>query len=144
MKLATFEKDGLTVRVFQSYCTLFEHTVTIKYCCDERSEGFSWCSSSYVLFINHYIYFDTEVFTVYIHYRSKVWGHPDNFVFSMKTHTFIYQMSCKMNRIPAACFFPKYFLHNLEVCFGSLSCFRRKLAPIKRCTQDMAWCCKME
>ena len=33
-----------------------------------------------------------------IHYRSKVWGHPDNFVFSMKTHTFIYQMSCKMNR----------------------------------------------
>src|SRR4029434_7746571 len=33
-----------------------------------------------------------------IHYRSKVWRHPDNFVFSMKTHTFIYQMSCKMNR----------------------------------------------
>jgi len=32
-----------------------------------------------------------------IHHRSKVWGHPDNFVFSMKTHTFIYQMSCKMN-----------------------------------------------
>jgi len=29
---------------------------------------------------------------------SKVWGHPDNFVFSMKTHTFIYQMKCKMNR----------------------------------------------
>src|SRR4029434_2397474 len=33
----------------------------------------------------------------HIHYRSKVWGHPDNFVFSMKTHTFMYQMSCKMN-----------------------------------------------
>jgi len=33
-----------------------------------------------------------------IHYRSKVWGHPDNFVFSMKTHTFIYKMNCKMNR----------------------------------------------
>ena len=35
---------------------------------------------------------------VYIHYRSKVWGHPDNFMFSMKTKTFIHQMSCKMNR----------------------------------------------
>src|SRR4029434_2279005 len=46
--------------------------------------------------------------------------------------------------IPTARFLPKYFLHNLEVCFGSLSCCRRKLAPIKRCTQDMAWCCKME
>ena len=34
----------------------------------------------------------------YIHYRSKVWGHPDNCLFSMKTHTFVYQMSCKMNR----------------------------------------------
>ena len=34
----------------------------------------------------------------HIHYHSKVWGHPDNFVFSMKAHTFIYQMSCKMNR----------------------------------------------
>ena len=22
-----------------------------------------------------------------IHYRSKVWGHPDNFMFSLKTHT---------------------------------------------------------
>ena len=33
-----------------------------------------------------------------IHYRSKVWGHPDNLMFSMKTHTFIHQMSCKMNR----------------------------------------------
>jgi len=36
--------------------------------------------------------------SVDIHYRSKVWGHPDNFVFSMRTHTFIYQMSCKMYR----------------------------------------------
>jgi len=35
---------------------------------------------------------------IYIHYRSKVWDHPDNFVFSMKTHTFIFQMSCKMYR----------------------------------------------
>ena len=34
----------------------------------------------------------------YIHYLSKVWGHPDNFMISMKTHTFIHQMSCKMNR----------------------------------------------
>ena len=34
----------------------------------------------------------------YVHYRSKVWGHPDNFMFSMKTHTFIHQMSCKINR----------------------------------------------
>jgi len=23
---------------------------------------------------------------IYIHYRSKVWGHPDNFVSSMKTY----------------------------------------------------------
>jgi len=30
---------------------------------------------------------------IYIHYRSNVWGHPDNFVSSMKTHTFIYQMN---------------------------------------------------
>jgi len=36
--------------------------------------------------------------TLYVHYRSKVWDHPENFVFSMKTHTFIYQMSCKMYR----------------------------------------------
>ena len=32
-----------------------------------------------------------------IHYHSKVWDHPDNFMFSMRTHTFIHQMSCKMN-----------------------------------------------
>jgi len=32
-----------------------------------------------------------------MHYRSKVWGHPDNVVFSMKTLTFIYQMNYKMN-----------------------------------------------
>jgi len=25
-------------------------------------------------------------------------GHPDNFVFSMKTHTFICQINCKINR----------------------------------------------
>jgi len=31
-----------------------------------------------------------------VHYRSKVRGHADNFVFSMKTHTFIYQMNSKM------------------------------------------------
>jgi len=24
-----------------------------------------------------------------LHYRSKVWGHPDNFVFSMKTHFYL-------------------------------------------------------
>ena len=34
----------------------------------------------------------------HIHYRSKVWGHPDNFMFFMKTQTFIHQMSCKINR----------------------------------------------
>jgi len=28
--------------------------------------------------------------------RTKVWGHTDNLVFSMKTHTFIYQINCKM------------------------------------------------
>jgi len=28
-----------------------------------------------------------------IHYRSKVWGHPDNFVSYMKSHTFISQMN---------------------------------------------------
>ena len=33
-----------------------------------------------------------------IHSRSKVWGLPDNFMFSMKIHTFIHQMSRKMNR----------------------------------------------
>ena len=34
----------------------------------------------------------------YIYYCSKVWGHLENSMFSMKTHTFIHQMSCKMNR----------------------------------------------
>jgi len=24
-----------------------------------------------------------------LHYRSKVWGHPDNFVSSMKTHFYL-------------------------------------------------------
>jgi len=33
----------------------------------------------------------------YLHYRSKVWGHTDNLIFSIKTHTFIYEMNCKMN-----------------------------------------------
>jgi len=32
---------------------------------------------------------------IYIHYRSKVWGHPDNFVSSMKTH---FYLSNKLNR----------------------------------------------
>jgi len=27
--------------------------------------------------------------SLYIHYRSKVWGHPDNFVSSMKTHFYL-------------------------------------------------------
>jgi len=26
---------------------------------------------------------------IYINYRSKVWGHPDNFVSSMKTHFYL-------------------------------------------------------
>ena len=38
-----------------------------------------------------------ELCDVHIHYRSKVWGQPDNFMFSMKTHTLIHQMSCKIN-----------------------------------------------
>jgi len=25
----------------------------------------------------------------YIHHRSRVWGHPDNFVSSMKTHFYL-------------------------------------------------------
>jgi len=33
-----------------------------------------------------------------IHHRSKVWGHPDSFVFSMKTHTFIYQLNRKYSK----------------------------------------------
>ena len=33
-----------------------------------------------------------------LHYRSKVWGHPDNFMVSTRTHTFIHEMSYKMNR----------------------------------------------
>jgi len=32
------------------------------------------------------------------HDRSKVWGHPDKFEFSMKMYTFIYQINCKNNR----------------------------------------------
>jgi len=35
---------------------------------------------------------------IYTHYRSKVMGHPDNLVFSMKTHTFIYQMKRKYSQ----------------------------------------------
>ena len=35
---------------------------------------------------------------MYAIYTTVVWGHPDNFMFSMKTHTLIHQMSCKMNR----------------------------------------------
>jgi len=35
---------------------------------------------------------------MHVHYRSKVGGHPENLVFSVKTHTFIYQMNFKMNR----------------------------------------------
>ena len=31
---------------------------------------------------------------VYIHYRSKVWGHPGNLVFSMKTLTSKTVFSC--------------------------------------------------
>jgi len=33
-----------------------------------------------------------------IHYRSKVWDHPDNFVSSMKNHTFIYQMNVEYSQ----------------------------------------------
>lgn len=33
----------------------------------------------------------------YVHYHSNVWGHPGNSVFSVKSHTFIHHISCKMN-----------------------------------------------
>jgi len=33
-----------------------------------------------------------------IHYCSKVWDHPDNFVSSMKNHTFIFQMNIKYSQ----------------------------------------------
>ena len=51
---------------------------------------------STTIFDEVYCLLDSKL--TYVHYRSKVWGHPDNFMFSMKTHTFIHQMSCKMNR----------------------------------------------
>jgi len=35
---------------------------------------------------------------IHVHYRSKVWDHPDNFVSSMKNHTFIYQMNIKYSQ----------------------------------------------
>jgi len=44
------------------------------------------------IYIYRYIYI-----SIYTHYCSKVWCHPDNLVFSMKTHTFIYQINCKIN-----------------------------------------------
>jgi len=37
----------------------------------------------YIIYIYAYIYIHN------LHYRSNVWGHPDNFVFSMKTHTYL-------------------------------------------------------
>jgi len=37
------------------------------------------------------------IFYIYRLCRSKVWGHPENVAFSMKTLTFIGQMNCKMN-----------------------------------------------
>jgi len=37
-------------------------------------------------------------FSLKIHYRWKVWGHPDNFASSMKNHTFIYQMNIKCSQ----------------------------------------------
>ena len=46
------------------------------------------------IYTHIYIYMYIGVYIcVYIHYRSKVWGHSDNFMFSMKTHTFILQFS---------------------------------------------------
>jgi len=30
-----------------------------------------------------------ELLDLNLHYRSKVWGHPDNFVSSMKTHFYL-------------------------------------------------------
>jgi len=32
-----------------------------------------------------------------IHYRLKVWGHPENVLFSMNTLTFIHQINFKIN-----------------------------------------------
>jgi len=34
--------------------------------------------------------------TIHVYYRSKVWGHPDNLKFSMKTHTFIFQINFRI------------------------------------------------
>jgi len=31
----------------------------------------------------------TKRVNIYLHDRSKVWGHPDNFVSSMKTHFYL-------------------------------------------------------
>jgi len=40
----------------------------------------------------------TKNIYIYIHFRSKVWDHPDNFVSSMKNHTFIDQMNIKWSQ----------------------------------------------
>jgi len=61
----------------------------------------SWSSTAlycffiilFVLFFNCLLH---VMFCMFLHYRSKCWGHPDNLVFPMKTHTFIYQMNCKI------------------------------------------------
>jgi len=42
--------------------------------------------------------YNTIYIYIYIYYRSKVWDHPDNFVSSMKIHTFIHQMNIKYSQ----------------------------------------------
>jgi len=55
---------------------------------ETRLDAGHMCTSTVV-----YIHIHTYI---YIYYCSKVWGHADNLVFSMKTHTFIDQINCKM------------------------------------------------
>ena len=45
---------------------------------------------------------------------------------------------------PPDSFFSRYRLHNFEVCFGSLSCYITKLAPIKCFPDGMACRCRIE
>ena len=45
-----------------------------------------------------FLYSTTTIERLHLHYRSKVWGHPDNVMFSMKSHAFIYQMNRKYSQ----------------------------------------------
>jgi len=51
----------------------------------------SWAAPTFVSWWHHFWSFTdvVEHIYIYIHYRSKVWDHPDNFVSSMKNHTYL-------------------------------------------------------